>query len=662
MLKLLAGTALGTGVGGLSGCISGGSTTDRKVVVLGLDGLDPQILRRVMDAGRAPNFSVLARMGSFSTLQTTMPALSPVAWSSFITGLTPGGHGIADFIVRDPVSYTPIFSIYETEAPSTVLSVGDLRLPLSGGDVRNLRRGRPFWAYLTERGIPAMVSKMPTDFPVDDTATCAISGLGTPDLVDTYGSFSYYTSDPFEHYPDLAGGNVFYVDVIDNVVRSELLGPRDSFHASERGNSDPDGDHAKLPLRVFLDPESEVVRIDVQGRSVVLNRGEFSDWVEVRFDLLPPLASVSGIARFYLKEVRPHFKLFVTPINIDPRDQAMDVTHPRDLGASLAREIGPFWTKGLPADTKALDHHVLSEEAYVKEAELILRERIALFDAMWSRYRSGLFFFYVSNTDQDAHMLWRNADESHPCHGESDRRFSGYIHDLYAEIDSLVGRVLPAVDDGALVLVCSDHGFAPFGRRFHLNGWLRRSGYLVPKPAAKRKEEITIRDVDWTRSIAYGIGFNGLYLNLQGREGQGIVPPEDAPRLAARLTRDLESITDPETGDRPVARVYPRDSLYRGEMTSLMPELLVGYNRGYRCAGSSVLGSAGEQVLDVNPWAWSGDHAMAHELVPGTLLSSRPVLKRMPHILDLPVTILELFGIHRPATMDGRSIFRAGPP
>ena len=123
-LRLIAGSAAAAGMGfPLISCGRGASTTNKKVVVLGLDGLDPTMVKALIDTGRGPNFKKLADMGSFMKLGTTMPALSPVAWSSFITGLTPGGHGIADFIVRDPQSYMPVFSIYETKTPSLVLNI-----------------------------------------------------------------------------------------------------------------------------------------------------------------------------------------------------------------------------------------------------------------------------------------------------------------------------------------------------------------------------------------------------------------------------------------------------------------------------------------------------------------------------------------------------------
>jgi predicted AlkP superfamily phosphohydrolase/phosphomutase len=655
-LQLVAGGAAGATLPWLTAC--GSNAAGRKAIVLGLDGLDPTIIRGLMEAGRAPNFKKLADLGSFQPLRTTMPALSPVAWSSFITGLTPGGHAIADFIARDPETYMPVFSIYENRAPDLTLKIGGIELPIKGGGPVNLRQGKPFWAYLTEQGIPAWVSKVPTNFPVDETASKAIAGMGTPDLIDSYGSFSYWTSDPFEHYPNISGGTVQYVDVNENIVRTQLLGPVNAVVASSATHQDPYADNLKIPLTVYLDPREEAVMLEIQGEALILNRNEYSPWVSVEFDL-EPFGSAKGIVRFLVKQLRPQFQLYATPINIDPADQAAPVTHPESFGEEIARDIGPFWTKGLPCDTKAFDYRILSDEDYVKQAELILEERLALFRHQWSRFADGLFYFYVSSTDQDAHMLWRNMDSSHPKHDESDARFAGWIPYLYERMDEIVGEVLPAIDDRTLVLICSDHGFAQFGRQFHLNTWLRDNGYLTLVPGAEKKEETAITDVDWQQTLAFGIGFNGLYLNLKNRESQGIIEPAKASEVAGRLHRELEALIDPETGQHPVARVYRRDEMYVGEATAMMPELLVGYTPGYRNASSSVLGATGSATIDLNPWAWSGDHSMARDLVPGSLFSSRKVVRASPSILDLPVTLLEFFGIDKPEPMVGSSIFRS---
>ena len=644
-------SSLASGAAALPFSCGGGHrdpVTGKRVIVLGLDGLDPKIIQALMDTGRAPNFKKLAETGAFRPLRTTMPALSPVAWSTFITGVDPGSHGIADFLMRDPATYMPYFSIWKAKPVGRTIRVGEYEIALSGGEIENKRIGVPFWAYLTEVGIPATVIKIPTNFPADDTATRAISGMGTPDLVDSFGMFGYYTTDRAEEYPDISGGEVHYVRNRRGHVDAHLSGPQNSINTAEGATT--------VPFTVDVDPENDVVRIAVQGRKIVIQKGEYSDWVKVRFDLVKWLAGVSGICRFYLKEAHPHLKLYVTPINIDPADQAMPVTHPPEVGGEIADQIGPFWTKGLPCDTKALDYRILDDEGYAKQAELVLEERLKLFDYEWSKFREGLFYFYVSSTDQDAHMLWRNMDETHPMHGASDVRYSGYIHHMYEQMDELVGKVLPAIDDDTLLVVCSDHGFAQFGKQFHLNTWLREQGYLKIKDEAAKKEKTSLLDVDWSQTAAYNLGFNGLYINRQGREAQGVVSDDDAVTLAARIAGELQGLTDGETGQRPIHHVYSRDEVYSGEFTPDLPELLVGYTPGYRGSSDSVQGNTGKEILNVNPWAWGGDHSMARDLVPGCLFISRTLLAQDPDIMDLPTTILDFFGVEKPYQMKGRAL------
>ena len=671
-LRLVGGGAAAAGlIAPFSACSLGRAATNKKVIVLGLDGMDPNIIERMWsdpDLPDLPNFRRLAEAGGFSRLGTSVPPQSPVAWSNFITGMDSGGHGIADFVHRDPQTYNIAFSGAEIVDPDSFFSLGDVNIPLGGGGVYNLRKGRPFWGYITERGISAVVIKVPANFPPDDEATRSISGLGTPDVLGGYGTFSYYTSNGFESYADqigssLPGGRITYVDVIEGAVEAELIGPENNLRARREPTFDDEyPNNVKVPFAVYVDPEPDVnrvARIDIQGKRILLRQGEYSDWVRVNFEMMPVIGSVGGICRFYLMETYPNFRLYVTPINIDPAAQALPVTHPGGYGAELAREIGPFWTKGLPADTKALDNRVFEDRDYARQAQLILDERMRMFDYEWERFRDGLLFFYVSSTDQDTHMFWRSIDESHPLHAESDPALRRFIFDVYERMDRMVGRVMERLDDDSLLLILSDHGFASFAKEFHLNAWLRRHRYLSIKPEAAGRAHAGYRDVDWSRTSAYAIGLNGLYINLRGREGQGSVDPAEAEEIKTRLKRELEAWRDPETGERPVYRVYRREEVYSGPEMETLPDLIVGYDAGYRISGTDAQLQIGPRILAANQLRWSGDHCMAAEVVPGILFSSRPLELDDPRIVDLPVTILAEFGIERPEQMRGRNIFGA---
>lgn len=690
-LKLVGGSAAAGMILPYSAC-SVGRKTDKKVVLLGLDGMDPDIIERMWKEDKLPNFKKLADQGGFKRLATSNPPQSPVAWSSVITGMNSGGHGICDFVHRRPENYEIFFSMAETIAATNILPIGDLRIPLGSGEVKSLRKGEPFWRYLTEKGISAVVIKMPVNFPPDSHATRSISGMGTPDFKGDYGEFTFYTSNRYEGFPHFGGGRLEFVDVrSDYTVHSEIIGPVNNLVAErEKTPEDKNPNNVKIPFTVYLDKYNPVAKIEVQGQQILLMQGEYSDWVRLNFEMLPVLGNVSGICRFYLKEVHPHFKLYLTPINIDPESPALPISQPGDYAARLAHSIGPYFTKGLPADWNARDSEVLSDADYAKQADLILDERMLLFDHEWDRFDSGFFFFYVSSTDQDMHMFWRSIDKDHHLHADADEEHRDYIFKVYERMDELVGRVVSELDSDATLLIISDHGFTSYNRRFHLNTWLKDEEYLVLNRESRKKKEAGLSDINWGATRAYGIGLNGLYLNLRGREGEGIVPETDAERLKDELIRKLESIVDVEYENalleklnkqiaegavggsekqelmaairekaRPIRKVYRREEVYDGPEMENLPDLLVGYNGGYRCAGPSGRGRIGQSVFDYNPLAWSGDHCMDPSVVPGILFSNKPIAKGSPSLLDIPVTVLAEFGIERPEQMLGNSVFEA---
>src|SRR5262249_59468445 len=120
----------------------------RKLIFLGLDGLDPRLTEQFMAEGKLPNFSRLAREGGFRRLRTTFPALSPVAWSTFATGVNPAKHNIFDFLNRDLKSYVPELSSSRVRPPQRILKLGQLRIPLSRPSVEMRRKSEPFWKIL----------------------------------------------------------------------------------------------------------------------------------------------------------------------------------------------------------------------------------------------------------------------------------------------------------------------------------------------------------------------------------------------------------------------------------------------------------------------------------------------------------------------------------
>lgn len=653
----------------------------KRVLVIGIDGMDYLITTRMMDEGKLPTFKRLADAGGMRPLLSSIPPQSPVAWSNFITGADPGGHGIFDFLHRRPETYLPYLSASQVVDPPEkarflgiplrnrfAVPFSDYVLPLVGGTTLNLRRGVAFWQVLEAAGVPCVIFKMPSNFPPvpsEKGLVKSISGMGTPDILGTYGTFSFYTTDPFEGWQDVSGGYVYPVEVEDGVVQATLYGPPNDFRdydkiARRTGREVPYSERkAGVDFEVLVDPKNPVAKLLIGEREVFLVQGKFSEWIEVEFTIVPALVNVSGIVRFYLKSAHPEFELYATPVQINPADQVLPITDPPEYGRELVDAVGYFYTQTMPEDTKALECGVFGNEEFVAQSTIVFDERRACFEQELSKFREGLLYFYFGSLDQSTHVMWRCMDPSHPAYNaETDAAFASFIEILYTKFDGVVARALRDVGDDTTVLILSDHGFAPFYREFHLNRWLYDEGYLVLKPDVEPSDVEWLMGVDWSATRAYGFGINSIYANMRGREGRGIVEPgPEAAALIDEIATKLEAIRDPKTGDRPVVRAYKTSEHYHGPYATTAPDIIVGYGWGYRGSYAAATGEVPENLLSDNTGKWSGDHCADYRHVPGVLFANRPLGNEEPSLYDLAPTILEEFRIAKRSWMIGESVF-----
>jgi predicted AlkP superfamily phosphohydrolase/phosphomutase len=653
-LKAGVAASAALGLGGASRLtpkVYGRPRATKKVIVLGLDGLDPVLTKRWIDEGRLPAFRrLLEQGGDFRALGTSLPPQTPVAWSNFITGMDPGGHAIFDFFNRDPKTYVPVFSATETSGGAKTVRIGKTVIPLSGGQVRNLRKGRAFWQILEEAGVPSTIFKMPSNYPPVESKQRTLAGMNTPDIKGSYGIFSYYTNASASIVREAGGGGrVYDVFVVGNRVETELKGPVNTFRT--------DAPEASIPFQVFIDPQSAAAKIVIQGQEFVLSQGEWSGWKRVRFGLIPT-QSVHGICLFYLKEVRPKFKLYVSPINMDPARSAMPLSTPESYARDLERRFGPYFTKGLPADTSALENGILDEEEFLALDNMVYEESMTMLEHELGRFDEGLLFYYFSNADQRQHMFWRLTDPGHPAYDEKlAARFGDVIPRTYAEMDRALDLALRKADKDTVVLVMSDHGFNSFRRGFNLNTWLVREGYHRLQRPWKQEESAYFDNTDWSKTRAYGMGLNSLYINERGREGQGAVAPgPDKDNLVHEIARKLEALTDPVTGERVVPRAFVAKETYRGRNLESAPDIVLGFGRGYRISWQSPLGGFPREIVEDNTQRWSGDHMSAPDILPGIAFSNRKFTAEAPALEDLTASVLGIFGVEKPADMIGRDV------
>jgi predicted AlkP superfamily phosphohydrolase/phosphomutase len=611
----------------------------RRVVVLGFDGMDYALTRRLMDEGRMPHFKRIAESGgSFAPLGTSIPPQSPVAWSDFITGLDAGGHAIFDFIHREAETLVPYLSTSRAEEPKRFLNLGRYRFPLEGGKVELLRRGTAFWEVLERHGVRTSILRMPANFPPSGSAHRELSGMGTPDVEGSYGIFSFFTSRPFEQERDVSGGRIFPVYVEQGVVAAQLRGPANPFLREKQKVS--------VDFSVYLDPVEPVAKLVLGDQKRILKVGEWSDWVPLEFDLIPT-QTLPAMARFYLKQLRPDFELYVSPLNIDPMSPALPISTPESFAGELARARGRFYTQGMPEDTKSLKTGTLSAQEFLDQARVAGREIAEQWDHVLDGFQEGLLFYYFGNLDQVSHMMWRAMDPEHPAYDAvRDQPFADVVPGLYREFDALVGRTLDRLPPDTTLVIMSDHGFTSWRRSFHLNTWLWKQGFLGVVDADFERDRGLFANVDWSRTKAYGLGLNGLYLNLRGREKHGIVSAADGEALLDEIAARLLATVDPATGQPAVSRVYRRDRDYRDRgALEIGPDIVVGYAKGTRGSDESALGELTHEVLADNTGAWSGDHCMDHESVPGILLTSRPLKRPAPELRSLAAALLAEFGV-----------------
>ncbi|MCD4689852.1 alkaline phosphatase family protein, partial [bacterium] len=517
-------------------------------------------------------------------------------------------------------------------------------------------------------GVPCTIFKIPSNFPPvlsEKGTTKSISGMGTPDILGTYGTFSFYTTDPWPGSDDVSGGHIYPVRVVDGIVNAKLYGPPNDFKDYERieertGVSVPYSEKkVSVDFVVYVDSENPVAKVVIGDEEVLLTEGEFSEWVEVDFEMVPMAVTVSGIARFLLKQTHPEFELYVTPVQINPANQVLPITDPPEYGAELVDAVGYFYTQNMPEDTKALEHGVFDNADFAKQSGIVFDERLRAFWHEYSQFEEGLLYFYFGSLDQCSHAMWRCMDPAHPAYDPmEDAEFADYIEGLYLKFDDILAEVLDALDENTTLIVLSDHGFAPWYREFHLDRWLYDEGYLVLKPGVDPSRVEWLLGVDWSRTRAFGMGINALYVNLRGREAQGIVNPgEEADALVDEIAAKLEAIRDPKTDALVIVRAYKAADVYHGPYSDTAPDIIVGYGRGYRGSDQTASGQVPPEVITDNTKKWSGDHCADYRHVPGVLFTNRAITHEMPSLYDMAPTILGEFGIEKRSWMIGRSVF-----
>ncbi len=611
----------------------------KKVIVIGLDGLEPSVVEAMFSAHELPNLARLRGQGGYACIATTNPAQTPVAWSSFTTGTNPGGHGIFDFLSRDPKTYLPLLGLSRYEQKNAFVPP----------KVVNMRRGTPVWELISNAGMPSTILRCPCTYPPDGIQGRMLSGVGVPDLRGGLGTSTFYTSR--ENVKAEHSEKVVHVKPGGNQVTTHLIGPRNPKTRAD----------FTFDVSIELDRSANkvILRSDGQPKMLEVKQGQWSDWLSVKFKV-GLLQSVKGIVRFYLRQVEPIFEFYASPINFDPEAPLFPISSPPEYAGEIQARMGTFYTSGMPEDHDGLIYGRFDEAAYWDQCQLVLREREQMMFYELERLSEGLFFCLFDTPDRFQHMFWRFREQNHPAnHNGFDPEMTRAIEEHYRTLDTIVGKAMDYVDDQTLFIVLSDHGMNSFRRGLNLNTWLYENGFLALKNGARPGEEENgdfFRNVDWSRTKAYALGLAGIFLNLKGREANGIVDPGEAGNVGADIVKGLTGLRDPKNGEVAVRSVFTREQVYTGPYASESPDLVINFSRGYRVSWGTPLGGVPEGLFEDNVKRWGADHVIDPALVPGVLFMNRPFNGEGARLVDMAPTILKALGLPKGPAMEGDSL------
>jgi predicted AlkP superfamily phosphohydrolase/phosphomutase len=557
-----------------------------QVLILGFDAFDPARFERLSGEGKLPNLTRYAESGGYARLEVTTPPQTEVSWTSIATGLNPGGHGIFDFVHRDPATYTPYVSLLPTQHK------------LFGTQFVPPFKARTIFEEAAQQGFPATALWWPATFPAQPEALArTIPGLGTPDIQGRIGVGTLFSTDKELSKPKTP------VETLTRQGRDRLTGSLKGPVVRKRKGVQESATNLELDLR---DGNSAYLTIGKQ--KIELTRGEWSPILEVSFRV-GRFMSVRAITRVILTQVQPDVMLYALPLQVHPLHTSWHYATPRPFVKKTWAQCGPFLTLGWPQDTTALEEGCITDQQFLALCESIMDTRKAVLRFHLQQFHEGILASIFDSLDRVQHMFWRDRPD--------------IVAEWYVKLDALVGEVVHFLresgQDQIRLFVLSDHGFSGFDYRAHLNRWLIDNGYLVTK---ERCEQGSLSDVDWSQSQAYAVGLNSLYLNLAGREGQGIVPPDRRGLLLDQIREGLSKWQGPD-GHPVIQQTWPAEEAFVGPFTPYGPDLAIGYSPGYRASADTGLGKWDRASLEPNPDHWGADHCIDPRAVPGVLFTNQ---------------------------------------
>ncbi|MBI5294013.1 MAG: alkaline phosphatase family protein [Chloroflexi bacterium] len=573
-----------------------------RTIIVGFDSFAPGTFERLLEQGQMPNLAKFANAGGYSRLEVCSPPQTEVSWTSIATGVDPGSHGIFDFVHRDPATYIPYVSLL----PTRLSAVGEQFIPPY--------TTKTLFHEAADMGFPSTALWWPALFPArPEYPVGTIPGLGTPDIRGQLGVGIQMTSEPSEKKKT-------------QVLKLESAG-RGKFNGLLEGPKTKTKDGIKpvvQPLTVDVLDEISV-RLTLGKQRLDLKLGQWSPILEVQFQA-GFMSTIHAITQVILTEVKGRVSLYFLPLQIHPLHSPWHYATPSSLVKDAWNGAGPFLTLGWPQDTNALEDGCITDEQFLSLCDSIFESRKRVFYRRLDNFKEGVLAGIFDCLDRVQHMFLRDRTD--------------IVQDWYLKLDGFVGDVQGRIDRLGLqkyrYMVMSDHGFTTFEHKVHVNHWLVQNGYMtLADPSGN-----DLSKVDWSRTRAYALGLNSLYLNVAGREGQGIVQAAELESLLEEIRTKLLDWRTPN-GETVMTRVIPKHEAFTGPYARLGPDLVLGYAPRYRASSETGLGKIGATSLEANTDHWGADHCIDSQAVPAVLFANRDVVN-MPGLSfrDLPFLAL----------------------
>lgn len=571
-------------------------------LIIGLDAFDPGIVERMVEAGKLPNLAKFVRNNGYARFEVANPPQSEISWSSIATGLNPGGHGMFDFVHRDPASYALNVSLLPT------------RKSMMGVSFAFPHNAPTIFDQAAQEGYPSTALWWPATFPAHlDSPVRNIPGLGVPDVLGRLGVGAAYSPDaglkdenrktPVETLTRLGKGR----------YSGQLKGPAQQKGRQVQGAT----------LEFVLDRiDEQAARLSVGRNVLTLIKGKWSPVIEIVFKA-GLWMNIHAITRVVMNQVDPEPALYFLPLQIHPLHSPWPYAAPPGFVRQTWNSCGAFLSLGWPQDTTGLEEKLITDEQFLHLCESIFTTRRNIFLYHLKDFREGLFANVFDTLDRVQHMYLRDRPE--------------VVDAWYQKFDELVGLAEQmAAGKGwqdLRMVVVSDHGFSRFDYKVHLNQWLIECGYISLKPG---RQERGLASADWARTRAYAVGLNSLYLNLQGRESQGCVAQDRREALSDEIRAELLDLRGPD-GRQVVQTVRSQKEAFEGPLAEYGPDLVIGYAPGYRASAQTGLGTWENKLFETNTDHWGADHCIAPEAVSGVLFCNQGLANfPRPSYRDIP--------------------------